>query len=63
MAVLIDMEMPKAGDTILVVEGLDGTLYARIEDSLDTFHRLVEVPELPKLDAEQLRKLEEAGLE
>lgn len=43
------MEMPVAGQTILVAENWDGSIYARIEESFDNFHSVIEVPDHGRL--------------
>ena len=44
MSVLIKgMEMPKAGETIIIAENVDGTIYGRLEHG-DDWYPLIEVP-------------------
>ena len=43
------MKMPVAGQTILVVENWDGSIHARIEESFDNFHPVIEVPDHGRL--------------
>ena len=50
MAIMIKgMEMPVAGQTILVVENWDGSIHARIEESFDNFHPVIEIPDHGRL--------------
>ena len=37
------MEMPKAGETIIIAENVDGTIYGRLEHG-DDWYPLIEVP-------------------
>ena len=44
MTILIKgMEMPKAGETIIIAENVDGTIYGRLEHG-DDWYPLIEVP-------------------
>ena len=44
MTILIKgMEMPKAGETIIIAENVDGTIYGQLEHG-DDWYPLIEVP-------------------
>lgn len=45
MSVLINIKMPKAGQSIEIAEGMTGIIYGRLTPSLDDeWHEVIEVP-------------------